>query len=44
MLPGSIGGYLQQALGYPIFFVLVCSKVVPGMLTVLFIPFDRTKM
>ena len=38
MLPGLISGSLQQALGYPIFFVLVCFLAIPGMLTLLFIP------
>lgn len=44
MLPGSIGGYIQQAWGYPIFFVLVCLLSIPGMLTLLFIPFSYTKV
>lgn len=39
MLPGLISGYLQQALGYPVFFILVCLLTIPGMLTLFFIPF-----
>lgn len=38
MLPGLISGYLQQLLGYPMFFILVCILTVPGMLTLFFIP------
>ena len=38
MLPGLISGYLQQLLGYPMFFILVCLLAVPGMLTLFFIP------
>ncbi|MBF2009405.1 MAG: AmpG family muropeptide MFS transporter [Chlorogloeopsis fritschii C42_A2020_084] len=38
MLPGLISGYLQQAVGYPIFFILVCLFTIPGMISMLFIP------
>ena len=40
MLPGLISGYLQQALGYPIFFILVFLLTIPGMATLFFIPLD----
>lgn len=40
MLPGLISGYIQQALGYPIFFILVFLLTIPGMLTIFFIPLD----
>ncbi|QLE57684.1 MFS transporter [Nostoc sp. TCL26-01] len=38
MLPGIISGYLQNFLGYPLFFVLVCLLTIPGMVTLFFIP------
>ncbi len=38
MLPGLISGYLQKALGYPLFFVLVCFLTIPGMIAIFFIP------
>ncbi|RJQ40623.1 MAG: MFS transporter [Nitrospiraceae bacterium] len=38
MLPGFISGYLQQAVGYRMFFVIVCILAIPGMLTIFFIP------
>ncbi len=40
MLPGFVSGYLQQAVGYKMFFILVCIMTVPGMLTIPFIPKD----
>ncbi|MEA5502210.1 MFS transporter [Halotia wernerae UHCC 0503] len=43
MIPGLISGYLQQALGYPLFFVLVCFLTIPGMMTLFFIPLEREK-
>ncbi|MDZ8078489.1 MAG: MFS transporter [Nostoc sp. DcaGUA01] len=38
MLPGLISGYLQKALGYPLFFILVCLLTIPGMIAMFFIP------
>jgi len=38
MLPGFISGYVQQAVGYKIFFIIVCLMTIPGMLTIPFIP------
>jgi PAT family beta-lactamase induction signal transducer AmpG len=38
MLPGFISGYVQQAVGYKMFFILVCLMTIPGMLTIPFIP------
>jgi len=38
MLPGFISGYIQQLLGYKIFFIIVCLMTIPGMLTIPFIP------
>ncbi|MBD2694159.1 MFS transporter [Anabaena catenula] len=40
MIPGAISGQIQQALGYPLFFVLVCLLTIPGMLTIFFIPLE----
>lgn len=40
MLPGLISGYIQQALGYPIFFTIVFLLTIPGMLTLFFIPLN----
>ncbi|MDZ8086450.1 MAG: AmpG family muropeptide MFS transporter [Nostoc sp. DedQUE12b] len=38
MLPGLVSGYLQKALGYPLFFVLVCLLTIPGMIALFLIP------
>jgi PAT family beta-lactamase induction signal transducer AmpG len=38
MLPGAISGTIQQNIGYPSFFILVCLFTIPGMLTLFFIP------
>nr|WP_325078916.1 MFS transporter [Sphaerospermopsis aphanizomenoides] len=38
MIPGAISGQIQQSLGYPLFFILVCLATIPGMLTIFFIP------
>lgn len=38
MLPGLVSGYIQQSLGYPLFFVVVFLLTIPGMLTLFFIP------
>ncbi|MGE5750795.1 MAG: MFS transporter [Nitrospirota bacterium] len=38
MLPGFISGYVQQAVGYKMFFIIVCLMTIPGMMTIPFIP------
>lgn len=38
MLPGAASGFLQERLGYPAFFTLVCLLTLPGMASLLFIP------
>jgi PAT family beta-lactamase induction signal transducer AmpG len=38
MLPGIVSGYLQNVLGYPLFFILVCLLTIPGMIALFFIP------
>ncbi len=40
MLPGLISGWIQQKVGYPLFFVIVSLLTIPGMLTIPFLP-DR---
>jgi PAT family beta-lactamase induction signal transducer AmpG len=37
MLPGLLSGWLQQAVGYRMFFIIVCIMTIPGMLTIPFI-------
>ncbi len=41
MLPGAISGAIQKAVGYPLFFVLVCLLTIPGMITLFFIPLQE---
>jgi PAT family beta-lactamase induction signal transducer AmpG len=43
MLPGAISGTIQKAVGYPLFFVLVCLLTIPGMMTLFFIPLKEDK-
>jgi PAT family beta-lactamase induction signal transducer AmpG len=38
MLPGFLSGWLQQAVGYRAFFIIVCFLTIPGMLTIPFLP------
>lgn len=40
MLPGLVSGYIQQVLGYQLFFTLTFLLTIPGMLTLFFIPLD----
>ena len=40
MIPGAISGEIQQLLGYPLFFILVCLATIPGMLMIFFIPLE----
>jgi MFS transporter, PAT family, beta-lactamase induction signal transducer AmpG len=41
MIPGLISGYIQEKLGYPGFFILVCLLAIPGMITIFFLPLDE---
>jgi PAT family beta-lactamase induction signal transducer AmpG len=41
MLPGAISGQIQQSVGYPMFFIIVCLLTIPGMATIFFIPLDE---
>lgn len=40
MIPGMFSGYLQSALGYAHFFILVLIFTLPGFVALLFIPLD----
>ncbi len=41
MLPGFVSGWIQEAVGYRVFFILVCFLTIPGILTIPFIPKDN---
>ncbi len=41
MLPGFVSGWLQQTLGYKMFFIIVCCMTIPGMLTIPFLAKDK---
>jgi PAT family beta-lactamase induction signal transducer AmpG len=41
MLPGFVSGWLQQAVGYKAFFLIVCCLTIPGMLTIPFLPHEE---
>jgi MFS transporter, PAT family, beta-lactamase induction signal transducer AmpG len=41
MLPGFASGWLQQAVGYKMFFIIVCFMTIPGMLTIPFLPVKK---
>lgn len=43
MFPGLISGYLQQIVGYPVFFILVCLATIPGLITLFFIPLNESE-
>ena len=40
MLPGAVSGYIQQEVGYTVFFVIVCLLAIPGIATVFFLHLD----
>lgn len=44
MLPGLISGYIQQAVGYQAFFILVFLLAVPGILTLFFVPLSGEQL
>ncbi|MGE5173817.1 MAG: AmpG family muropeptide MFS transporter [Betaproteobacteria bacterium] len=41
MLPGFASGWIQQAVGYRMFFIIVCCMTIPGMLTIPFLPLEK---
>ena len=41
MIPGLISGYIQQAVGYQMFFTVVLLMAIPGLATLFFIPFEE---
>lgn len=40
LVPGLISGYLQQAIGYQSFFIVVCALAIVGIATIFFVPWD----
>jgi len=33
-----VSGWIQQSVGYPLFFVIVCLATLPGLCTIAFLP------
>ena len=44
MLPGAVSGYIQQAVGYTGFFVIVCLLAIIGIATIFFLPLQRSSI
>jgi PAT family beta-lactamase induction signal transducer AmpG len=40
MLPGMASGWIQEQVGYPMFFALVMAATIPGFIATAFIPLD----
>ena len=40
MIPGMFSGWLQEILGYKLFFIWVCIATIPGFIVTKFIPLD----
>jgi len=40
MIPGMFSGWLQEILGYKLFFIWVCVATIPGFIVTKFIPID----
>jgi PAT family beta-lactamase induction signal transducer AmpG len=43
LIPGVFSGYIQASLGYQNYFLLSALSVIPGLLTIFFIPLKGTK-
>jgi PAT family beta-lactamase induction signal transducer AmpG len=43
MIPGIVSGQIQEAVNYPLFFVIVCILTIPGMITIFFLPLPETQ-
>ncbi|MEG4579902.1 MFS transporter [Microcoleus sp. MON1_C5] len=43
LIPGVVGGFLQPYLGYPNYFLMSSLAVIPGMLTIFFLPLEDEK-
>ncbi|NER33013.1 MAG: AmpG family muropeptide MFS transporter [Oscillatoria sp. SIO1A7] len=43
MLPGMVSGYLQEKVGYPEFFMIVCLLAIPGIITIFFLPIEEER-
>jgi PAT family beta-lactamase induction signal transducer AmpG len=41
MVPGFASGWIQQVVGYKLFFLIVCFMTIPGMLTIPLLPTER---
>jgi PAT family beta-lactamase induction signal transducer AmpG len=44
MLPGLFSGYIEQAVGYKLFFTIVLLTGIPGILTLLFLPMPEEEV
>jgi PAT family beta-lactamase induction signal transducer AmpG len=44
MLPGAVSGYIQQAVGYTGFFIIVCLLSIVGIATIFFLPLQRSSI
>jgi PAT family beta-lactamase induction signal transducer AmpG len=44
MLPGFVSGYIEEAVGYQLFFIIVLLMGIPGILTLLFIPLEEDEV
>jgi len=40
MLPGMVSGWIQETVGYRMFFTLVMAATIPGLVATAFIPLD----
>lgn len=43
MIPGMLSGQIQEAVNYPLFFIIVCFLTIPGMITIFFLPLPDTQ-
>ncbi len=41
MIPGMFSGKLQMAVGYPLFFIIVCIATIPGMVLIPFLKYKN---
>jgi PAT family beta-lactamase induction signal transducer AmpG len=44
MLPGFVSGYIEEAVGYQLFFIIVLLMGIPGILTLFFIPLEEDEV
>lgn len=43
MIPGIVSGRIQEAVNYPLFFIIVCILTIPGMVTIFFLPLPEVQ-